>query len=258
MMPIEWLDKERLAKAPQFGTFLNLGSSLSAELAAAKGFDWLLVDTEHGAGDFADMVRQLQAIGGWPVSPIVRVLWNDAQLIKRTLDAGAAGIMIPYVSSAHEASAAVAAMRYPPAGNRGAAGTTRATGFGTEMVEYHSRANDRVTTIVQLESPEAVGAADEIAAVDGVDVLFVGPLDLSFNLGEPRNYESDAFSSALVRVVAACDRHQKTPGILASAESAERFRDLGFRFIGIGSDGHCLNVGLDRLSQLAGRLRSSE
>ena len=246
-MSVQWIDRERLSCDLLFGTFLNLGFPLAAEVAANKGFDWLLIDTEHGAGDFGNMIGQLQAVAGSSCCPVVRVPWNDPVAIKRTLDAGAAGVMVPFVNTAKEAAAAVAAVRYPPDGIRGVAGTTRATGFGAWQREYREQANRNVLTIVQLETPEAIANAESIASVSGVDVLFVGPLDLSYNLGCPTDFDAGEFLDACQNVIAACRDAGKTAGILVGADRLQWAKQIGFQLLAVGSDGGCLNMGYDIL-----------
>ncbi|MCA9034369.1 MAG: 2-dehydro-3-deoxyglucarate aldolase, partial [Planctomycetaceae bacterium] len=163
------------------------------EITAAIGFDWLLIDLEHGCGSLADLRTQLMAVisggreGSTP-APIVRIPSVDADIVKFVMDSGAAGIMFPYVSTTEDAAAAVSAMKYPPMGLRGVAGNIRATDFGTNWKTYFETANDRSLVVVQIETPEAVENADQIAAIDGVDVLFVGPLDLSVNLQCPNDF----------------------------------------------------------------------
>ena len=246
-MNIQWIDRSRLGSQPMFGTFLNLGSSLSAEVAASKGFDWLLIDTEHGAGGYETLIRQLQAVAGSTSCPIVRVEWNDAVAIKRTLDAGAAGVMVPFINTAEDAHKAVAAVHYPPEGIRGVAGTTRATGFGAWQGEYREQANKRMLTVVQLETPEAVDNAEAIAAVQQVDVLFIGPLDLSYTLGCPADFQAPEFNAACETIVAACKNAGKSAGILVGPDRLSWAIESGFDFIAVGSDGGCLNLGFDIL-----------
>ena len=227
------------------GTWCNLGSSLTAEIAGRSGFDWVLLDGEHGSGDFGDLVHQLQAVAATHAKAVVRVAWNDPVRIKRVLDLGAAGIMVPYVNTADEARRAAAAMRYPPAGIRGAARNTRATGFGQGFDDYFRRANDDLLTVVQVETEEAVSNAADIAKVDGVDVLFVGPLDLSVSLGAPLQLDAPRFREAVARVVGAARAAGKAAGILlgAAGQVDQAVRD-GFTFVALGSDGGMVAAGM--------------
>ena len=244
-MSFTWIDKHRLGEHLR-GTFLNLGTPLSVRMAAQIGFDWVLIDLEHGAGSEATLPNLLMAVEGTDCSPIVRVVSNNQDSIKRALDLGAVGVMVPYVSTVDEAKAAVSYTRYPPAGCRGVAGATVATELGLRVNEYHEEAATRVLTVVQIETPEAVDNAEGIAAVDGVDVLFVGPLDLSYNLGCPKQYDHPDWLAAADRVIAACRKHDKAPGILTTTERAKQHIDRGFTFVAVGSDSIALRSGLEK------------
>ena len=240
------------------GTFLNLGSALTVEIAGKAGFDWLLIDMEHGSGDFSELVHQLQAAGCTPAAPIVRIAWNEAPRFKRALDLGPSGIMVPYVNTVDEARLAVAAMRYPPQGIRGVASLNRACDFGKGFEPYFTTANQQLLTIVQIETPQAVEQAEAIAAVDGVDVLFVGPTDLSVSLGCPRQFDNPDFQKALRKVVAACRKNRKAPGILLSRhEQVEPMVNEGFTFIGLGSDGGVVCEGMQKLANTFQKYRPS-
>ena len=228
-----------------FGTWCNLGSSITAEIAGLAGFDWVLVDMEHGSGDYGNLVHQVQAIGATPAAPIVRIAWNELATYKRVLDIGASGIMVPYVQSADEARDAVRAMRYPPRGVRGVASLNRATSFGPGFAEYVRRADDELLTIVQIETPAAVENADEIAAVDGVDVLFIGPLDLTTGLGVQGRFDDPAYLDAVDRVCRAAADAGKASGILLmNTESVPPMLDRGMTFVAVGSDGGLVANGM--------------
>jgi len=218
------------------GTFLNLGSPTAVEIAADTGFDWLLIDLEHGCGSLADLRNMLLACRGSSAAPIVRIRSVDQDTVKFVMDSGAAGIMFPYVSSVADAQRAVNSIKYPPMGSRGVAGAIRATDFGRNWKEYFTEANDNSLVVVQIETPEAVEASAEIAAIDGVDVLFVGPLDLSVNLGCPGDFSQPRFVDALNKVIESCRNAGKTPGILTKAGFEQQHKDLGFRFTAVGSD----------------------
>jgi 2-keto-3-deoxy-L-rhamnonate aldolase RhmA len=231
------------------GTFLNLGSPLTVEIAGKAGFDWLLIDLEHGSGDFSELVHQLQAAGCTSAAPIVRIAWNEAPRFKRALDLGPSGIMVPYVNTADQARQAVEAMRYPPKGIRGVASLNRACGFGTGFEQYFMTANDQLLTVIQIETRQAVEQVEAIAAVDGADVLFVGPTDLSASLGLERRFDHPEFRKALTRVVAACRSEGKAPGILVSnPEQVEFMVNVGFTFIALGSDGGVVAAGMQQLA----------
>ncbi len=240
------------------GTWLNLGSSLTAEIAGRVGFDWLLIDLDHGSGDEAHLLGQLQAIDSTPAAAIVRIAWNELPRFKRTLDLGPAGIMVPYVNTADEARQAVAAMRYPPQGVRGAARFTRAAGFAQEFETYFAEANAKLLTIVQIETPQAVANVEEIAEVEGVDVLFVGPLDLSVGLGIPQQLTHPDFRAALHRVAAAAEKAGKAAGILlATADQIAPTIADGFTFLAVGSDGGMVAGGMKNLAAAFGQARNS-
>jgi 4-hydroxy-2-oxoheptanedioate aldolase len=158
--------------------------------------------------------------------------------------------MVPWVNSAAEAQQAASAMRYPPQGIRGVARFNRACGFGRDFDAYFKQANDNLLTVVQIETKESVARAEEIAAVDGVDVLFIGPLDLSVSLGRPNNFEHPEFSQAMDRVAAACRSNGKAAGILVpNPDFLESWIAKGFTFLVVGSDGGCVAGGLNSISE---------
>ncbi|MFB3881043.1 MAG: HpcH/HpaI aldolase/citrate lyase family protein [Armatimonadota bacterium] len=253
---MNWIRDRVLKGEIVSGTWLNLGSSITAEIAGLAGFDWVVVDLEHGAGGHDSALHQLQAISATPAAPIVRVAWNEAPRVKRVLDLGAAGAVIPWITSAEEAKQAVAAMRYPPQGIRGAASMTRAADFGAKQKEYLATANEKLLTVAQIETERTLANLDGIAAVDGVDVLFVGPFDLSLSMGIPTQYADPRFRSALAQVVAAARKHHKAPGILLSKpDQLEQTVADGFTFIGLGSDGGVLAEGMRSIAGAFGKYR---
>jgi len=232
--------KERLAAGEQlFGCWLTLASPLVAEALACAGFDFLVADGEHSPADSMDTVALLQAIAAGGSQPIVRVTDNTTWLAKRALDAGAATVIFPMVGSAAEARRAVAAMRYPQHGNggqRGVAGIVRAARFGL-AAEYLQTANEAACTIVQIESAAGVEAAAEIAAVDGVDALFVGPADLAASLGHLGDSRHGQVQQAIDRVLAAAKGSRKAAGIFAgSAAEARDYAARGFTLVSLAAD----------------------
>lgn len=246
---MNWIRQRVLSRELMVGTWLNLGSSLTAEIAGRAGFDWVVIDIEHGAGDHESLVHQLQAVSGTRAAPLVRIAWNEAPRFKRVLDLGPAGVVVPYVTSAEEARQAAAAMRYPPQGVRGVASMNRASGFAQEFDAYFAEANDGLLTVVQIETATAVERAHEIAAVEGVDVLFVGPMDLSVNMGIQLQYQHPEFRSALARIADACRSAGKAAGILLGrAAQIEETIAAGFSFIGLGSDGAVVAEGMRALA----------
>jgi 4-hydroxy-2-oxoheptanedioate aldolase len=227
------------------GTFINLGSAVTAEIAGRSGFDWLLLDYEHGPGGDETLLHQLQALSSTPAAPIVRIAANEAPRFKRALDLGAAGVMVPYVNTADEARAAVAAVRFPPRGLRGVSKFNRAAGFGTDFEHNYAHAHEWLVTMPQIETPQAVANAAAIAAVDGVDVLFIGPLDLTTNLGEPGNFDLPAFVEARKKTANAAKEAGKAAGILLSSPAQiPLVRAEGFSVIALGSDGGSVTAGL--------------
>jgi 4-hydroxy-2-oxoheptanedioate aldolase len=221
-----------------YGTFLQLGSAIAAELVARAGFDWVIIDLEHGAGTEADLLASLLAVSTTPTSALVRPQSAERIRIGRALDHGAHGLMIPRIDVPEQAREAISFMRFPPDGVRGLALSTRGAGL-TERTHAEVRGiNEHLVGIIQIESPSAVAHADEIAAIDGVDVLFVGPADLSHSLGIPGQFDHPDYLAAVERTVAAAEAHGKATGILLRDPGAlPRHLDLGFRFIGIGADG---------------------
>lgn len=242
---MQWIDRSKLHTQLMAGTFLNLGSPTATEIAADTGFDWLAIDLEHGSGSLADLRNMLLACRGSSAAPIVRTPSVDPDTVKFVMDSGAAGIMFPFVSTAAEAQRAVDCMKYPPLGSRGVAGAIRASAFGRDWDQYFSEANDNSLVVVQIETPEAVAASAEIAAVDGVDVLFVGPLDLSVNLGCPSDFSQPDFVASLEKVVQACNDNGKTSGILTKSGFEQQHKDLGFRLMAVGADSHAVVQAMD-------------
>ena len=221
-----------------FGLFLDLGSPLSAELCGAAGLDWLLVDLEHGAAAQSDVVAHLTAIETTGVPALVRPQSGERIAIGRALDSGATGIMVPRLDSYAEAVEAARFLRYPPDGVRGVATRTRGAGLGMRGHDEMRAVNDRIVGIIQVESPGAVDDAERIAGIEGVDVLFVGPTDLTHSLGIPGQFGHETYRAALRAVVAACRAHDKSPGILLyDLATVPIYLELGFRFVGLGADG---------------------
>jgi 4-hydroxy-2-oxoheptanedioate aldolase len=233
---MQWIDRTKLRTELLTGTFLNLGSMAAAEIAAGAGFDWLLIDLEHGSGCEADLRHLLTACRGSASVPLVRLRSIDRDAVKFVMDSGAGGIMFPFVGSADEARRAVDCMKYPPMGTRGAAGCIRATGFGRNWKTYFEESNDNSLVIVQIETQEAVAESAAIAEVPGVDVLFVGPLDLSVSLGCPGDFANPRLIDAMKQVVRSCDHGGKTAGILTKPGFEQMHKELGFRFVAAGSD----------------------
>ncbi|MEO5700877.1 MAG: HpcH/HpaI aldolase/citrate lyase family protein [Casimicrobiaceae bacterium] len=218
------------------GVWLMSGAASTAEALGCVGFDFVVVDMEHVPIDTPQMIDILRAIAGTPASAIVRVPWNDLVMIKRALDAGAQTLMIPFVQNADEARRAVAATRYPPEGIRGLAAMHRASRY-TTVQGYPQAAAAEICVVVQVETPAAIDAMESIAAVPGVDSIFVGPGDLSAAMG---HYGNIAHPDVLVRLEEAartCKRLGKHCGIVGgNPDLVNRFLQYGYSWVAIGSD----------------------
>jgi 4-hydroxy-2-oxoheptanedioate aldolase len=221
-----------------FGCWLTLGSSITAELVGAAGYDWALIDLEHGAGTESEALGQIQALGATRAAPLVRVESSARQRAGRVLDLGAEGVMFPRIERADEARQAASALQYPPQGNRGVAAGTRATRFGSDFDRYREWAAKGIVGIVQVETEPILSCLEEVASVAGVDVLFVGPRDLSAALDVLGQLDHPRFLEALAAVLAACRKHGKSAGILfAEPSELPAYHEMGFRFLACGSDG---------------------
>ena len=234
--PVNPLKRALLEGRPQIGLWSCLGSHICAEIVAGSGFDWVVLDTEHAPTELTMVHQQLQAMQGSPTTAVVRPAWNDAVLFKRLLDVGVQSFVVPFVQTADEARRAVAATRYPPDGIRGVATTTRAGRYG-RIKDYLTRANGEILVIVQVETRAALAGLDAIAAVDGVDGLFVGPSDLAADMGHLGNSGHPdvrrTIDDAIVRIQAA----GKVAGILAPVEAdARHWLELGCLFVAVGND----------------------
>jgi 4-hydroxy-2-oxoheptanedioate aldolase len=237
-----------------YGTFAGLGSPVATELVARAGFDWLIIDLEHGVGTESELLANLYAVGATRAAALVRPQSAERLRIGRALDLGAHGIMVPRIDLPEQAREAVSYLRYPPDGTRGVALSTRGAGLGELGHGAVRSINPHVLGIIQIESPSAVDSAAEIAAIDGVDVLFVGPADLSHSLGVPGGFGDERYLAALERVARAADDAGKAAGILLrDASVLARHRDLGYRFIGLGSDSAFIADGARAVLREAGR-----
>jgi 4-hydroxy-2-oxoheptanedioate aldolase len=221
---------------PPLGTWLMSGSPAIAEAMGFCGFDFLVVDMEHSPLDMADVLGTLRAIAATPAQPIVRVAWNDQVLVKRVLDAGARNVMFPFVQTADEARAAVSYTRYPPQGVRGVAAVHRASRFGATK-DYLKTANDEIATVVQVETPAAIQRLAEIAAVPGVDSLFLGPGDLSAAMGYLGDIGHKDVQALIAQAARAAHAAGKPIGIIGgSPEMLARFLGYGYDWVALASD----------------------
>jgi 2-keto-3-deoxy-L-rhamnonate aldolase RhmA len=237
-----------------YGTFLNLPSAPVAEILAGAGFDWLFIDTEHGAIGASALMPILQTVDR-DIACIVRVPALGVGPIKRVLDLGAAGVIVPQVETAGDAAEAVRLSRYAPEGDRGF-GLARAHGYGFKVSEYLARANDEVCVIVQVEHARAVENIEAIAAVPGLDAVFIGPYDLSASLGHPGEVEHPAVVAALDRVATVCRSAGMPLGYFGvDADAVARYVRSGYTLICAGVDCLFLGNGARRLAQ---KLRAIE
>jgi len=223
------------------GGFLQTLSPVAAEIMAQAGFDWLIVDLEHAPGDFANLQAQLQAMNGSGVVPFARAPWNDMVAIKRILDTGVMGVLVPYVNTREEAEAAVAACKYPPQGVRGVAGSPRAAGYTGNTMPYLSSANEETIVMIAVETLEAVGNLDEILEVDGLDGIFIGPVDLASSmghLGDPGQEEVQETIRLIESKVLASDKFLGT--LAATWDKATACFERGYQWMVVMQDGATL------------------
>jgi 4-hydroxy-2-oxoheptanedioate aldolase len=220
----------------QIGLWSGLCSSMVAEIIAGAGFDWIVIDGEHAPNDIPSLLTQLQAMRGGTAEPVFRVPWNEPVIIKRALDVGARSLLVPFVQSAEEARKAVAAARYPPLGIRGVAIGPRANDYG-RIQGYHANAHLDTCVLVQLESKAALKQIEAIAAVEGVDGLFIGPSDLATDFGQLGNPSHPEVQAAIKDAGERIRAAGKSAGILSgSVDAVERLISLGFNFTAVGSD----------------------
>jgi 2-dehydro-3-deoxyglucarate aldolase len=231
--------KDRVGKnVPTFGSWITLGHPAIPEVLATAGFEWLVIDLEHSVipiDQAGELIRVIDLLG---LAPLVRLTANVAGQIKRVLDAGAHGVIVPMVNSADDARAAVSSVRYPPAGARGV-GLSRAQGYGTRFLEYISSWNDRAVVIVQIEHIDAIDAIEEILAVPGLDATLIGPYDLSASMGKPGAFDDPEFVSALERYEAASRRAGIPMGyhvVEPDRDAVRRRIERGYTVIALGVD----------------------
>jgi len=218
------------------GCWSSLSSAITTEVLGVAGFDWILLDGEHSPNDVTTFIPQLMALKDSASAPVVRPASNNAVEIKRLLDAGFYNFLVPFVESADEARSAVAATRYPPQGVRGVSVSQRGNRYGT-VPDYFKNVNEQICVMVQIESRKGVDAARDIAALDGVDCIFVGPSDLAAGFGHLGNANHPEVQAAIAAVFADAKAHGKPTGILAPVEAdARRYMSMGATFVGVGSD----------------------
>ena len=230
------------------GLWCSLASAITTEVVAGSGVDWVLIDGEHSPNDLRSLLAQLQAAAAFSdCEAAVRLPSDDANLIKQAMDIGARSLMIPNVRTAAQAQAIVAAMAYAPQGIRGFSVAQRANAYG-RVKDYHANAHRQQLLVAQIECGTGVANAAEIAAVPGVDVLFVGPGDLSTNMGAMGNPAAPHVQEAIAAVLAAAKAQGKAAGILAPQQAdAQRYLAAGFTMVAVGSDLGLLARGSDAL-----------
>lgn len=225
-----------LNKQMQIGIWSTLCSNIVIDALSDSGFDWVLLDTEHSPNELPNVMTQLQTLAGTDMAAVVRPAWNDPVLIKRFLDIGAQTLLIPFVQSAEEAKFAVAAVRYPNYGIRGVAAAHRGNRYG-RIRDYVHRANEEICVIVQVETSKAIDNIPDIASVEGVDAIFIGPSDLAADLGHIGEAGHADVQREIARALELCQEQRIPAGVLAPVqEQAELWLDAGFAFIAVASD----------------------
>jgi 4-hydroxy-2-oxoheptanedioate aldolase len=252
-LPINTFKRALKVGQQQIGIWNTIPGPVVTELLAGAGFDWIVLDTEHSLTDIPDLMGMLQTVAPYPVAPVVRPQANDTVLIKRALDMGAQTLLLPYVQTREEAEAAVRAMRYAPRGIRGVSGMTRASRFGA-IKDYVQRAEEELCLIVQVETGEAVDRIEEIALVDGVDAVFIGPSDLAASLGHPGNAAHPDVVAKVEEAILRLKAVGVPSGILTLDQSfAKRCIELGTTFTAVGVDMALLRNAAASLSRGFGR-----
>lgn len=250
-MPVPANPFKRALRAgrPQIGLWSSLASHLSTEVVAGSGFDWLLLDMEHAPNELPLIHAQLQAVAaGGSTHPIVRPPWNDMVVIKRLLDIGVPSLLIPYVQSAEEARQAVASTRYPPHGVRGFATGPRANNYG-RIADYVQSYADELCVLVQVETRQGLENLEAIAAVDGIDGVFIGPADLAAALGHAGNLTHPEVQAAIEDAIRRLVAVGTPAGILTGDEAlARRYLQLGALFVAVGADLALLRASADALA----------
>jgi 4-hydroxy-2-oxoheptanedioate aldolase len=233
----------------QIGLWCSLCSNIAVDVVRDSGFDWLLIDTEHSPNEIPDVLSQLQACEGGAATPIVRPAWNDIVIIKRCLDIGVQTLLVPYVQNSAEAKRAVEAVRYPTTGLRGVAVASRASRYG-RVTDYLKNANSEICLLVQVETRSAMDQLEAIAAVEGIDGVFIGPSDLSASLGHIGNPAHPDVQKALETCVRRLKAVGTPAGILSgNEEDVRRYIAWGYTFVAVGSDVALLGRGADSLAK---------
>lgn len=232
---------------PQVGFWMSLTSPVATEIVAGAGFDWLLIDMEHSANDLPEVAQHLRAAEGGTAEPVVRPPWSEPVILKRLLDLGVRTFLLPMIQSADEARTAVAATRYPPRGIRGVTTSSRANRYG-RIKTYFEEAEAEICVLVQTETRRSAAAVEAIAAVDGVDGVFIGPSDFSADFGRPGRWTDPDIWQEILATGRRVTEAGKSAGFLSASEprNLEAFAE-GFHFIAVGADTSVLRENADGL-----------
>ena len=247
-LPRNQFKRRLLSGEQQIGLWVTIPDTGVAEAMAGAGFDWLVIDTEHTPIEVSKVQAMLQAVAPYPVSPVVRPVANDTAILKRHLDQGAQTLLVPYVQTVEEARAAAAAVRYAPKGVRGVAGTHRASGYG-RVADYHGQADAEICLIVQAETLATLDRLEEIAAVDGVDAVFIGPADLATTMGHPGQAGHPEVKAKVLEAIGRLKAVGTPAGVLTlDADFARECMAAGTTFTAVGVDFTTLVRAVDALA----------
>ena len=246
-LPVNRFKRALRAGTPQIGIWSALASPIVAEILSNSGCDWVLLDTEHAPNELPMVQSQLHAMQGGIAAPVVRAPWNDMVMIKRFLDIGAQSLLLPYVQTVEEARNAVAYTRYPQQGVRGVALGTRAAGYGRTK-DYLKNAHTELCLLVQVETRKGIANMEAIAATDGIDGVFIGPNDLSTDMGYAGNWQHPDMWKVIEQAARTIRAAGKAPGILVGEAEAQRCLDMGYLFVAAITDIGMLVRGSDALA----------
>lgn len=248
-MPVNTFKSRLRSGEAQIGLWLGLADAYCAELAANAGFDWLLIDGEHAPNDLRGMLGQLQAVAPYPSHPVIRPVTGDTALIKQVLDIGVQTLLVPMVESTEQARVLVKAIHYPPKGVRGVGSALARASRWNSIAGYLDHADEQMCLLVQIENREGLANLDAIAAVEGVDGVFIGPADLSASMGHRGNPGHPEVQAAIEDAIARIRAAGKAAGILsADPVLARRYIELGAAFVAVGVDTTVLMRGLQSLA----------
>jgi 4-hydroxy-2-oxoheptanedioate aldolase len=248
-MPINTFKLRLQSGEAQIGLWLGLADAYCAELAANAGFDWLLIDGEHAPNDLRGMLGQLQAVAPYPSHPVIRPVIGDTALIKQVLDIGVQTLLVPMVESAEQAKELVKAIHYPPNGVRGVGSALARASRWNSIPGYLDKADEQMCLLMQIENREGLSNLDAIAAVEGVDGVFIGPADLSASMGYRGNPGHPEVQAAIEDAILRIQKAGKAAGILSADQKlAKRYIELGAAFVAVGVDTTVLMRGLQTLA----------